>query len=120
MRAAELLRLLPQRPRHRDAQRAHGAAHRIQHVDLQRFPRGFRKAFVPHAAHKPRKLLGPGHWKSTCNIIRVIRKLKSGGYRLYSKKRNPQTGKRRNLGTFHTREEAEQHEREVQFFKRAH
>jgi hypothetical protein len=48
----------------------------------------------------------------------MIRKLKSGEYRLYSRKPNPKTGKRRNLGTFDTRAEAEQHEREVQFFKR--
>ncbi len=48
----------------------------------------------------------------------MIRKLKSGGYRLYSQKKNPKTGKRRNLGTFKTREEAERHERAVQFFKR--
>jgi len=48
----------------------------------------------------------------------MIRKLKSGGYRLYSRRRNPSTGKRRNLGTFKTRQEAEQHEREVQYFKR--
>ena len=48
----------------------------------------------------------------------MIRKLKSGEYRLYSRKRNPETGKRRNLGTFKTRSEAEQHEREIQFFKR--
>ncbi len=48
----------------------------------------------------------------------MIRKLKSGEYRLYSRKVNPKTGKRRNLGTFRTREEAEQHERAVQFFKR--
>jgi hypothetical protein len=48
----------------------------------------------------------------------MIRKLKSGGYRLYSRKVNPKTGKRRNLGTFRTREEAERHERAVQFFKR--
>ncbi|PCI93492.1 hypothetical protein COB11_05205 [Candidatus Aerophobetes bacterium] len=47
----------------------------------------------------------------------MIRKLPSGKYRLYSKKKNPKTGKRRNLGTFNTRKEAEQHEREVQFFK---
>jgi len=46
----------------------------------------------------------------------MIRKLSSGGYRLYS--RNPSTGKRRNLGTFRTREEAEAHERAVQYFKR--
>ena len=48
----------------------------------------------------------------------MIRKLKSGQYRLYSKKVNPKTGKRRNLGTFDTRQAAAQHEREVQFFKR--
>lgn len=48
----------------------------------------------------------------------MIRKLSSGEYRLYSRKVNPKTGKRRNLGTFKTRKAAEQHEREVQFFKR--
>ncbi|HEY2925065.1 MAG TPA: hypothetical protein VGJ98_08895 [Candidatus Eisenbacteria bacterium] len=48
----------------------------------------------------------------------MIRKLKSGEYRLYSRKRNPKTGKRRNLGTFKTRKAALQHERQVQFFKR--
>lgn len=48
----------------------------------------------------------------------MIRKLKSGQYRLYSRKIDPRTGKRRNLGTFNTREEAERHERAVQFFKR--
>jgi hypothetical protein len=48
----------------------------------------------------------------------MIRKLPSGQYRLYSRKVDPKTGKRRNLGTFNTREEAERHERAVQFFKR--
>jgi len=48
----------------------------------------------------------------------MIRKLKTGQYRLYSRKVNPKTGKRRNLGTFETRDAAVQHEREVQFFKR--
>ncbi len=48
----------------------------------------------------------------------MIRKLKSGKYRLYSRKTDPRTGKHRNLGTFDTRQAAEQHEREVQFFKR--
>jgi 5'-3' exonuclease len=48
----------------------------------------------------------------------MIRKLASGEYRLYSRKKNPSTGKRRNLGTFKTREAAEKHEREVQYFKR--
>lgn len=49
---------------------------------------------------------------------RMIRKLKSGEYRLYSRKKDPDTGKRRNLGTFDTRAAAEKHEREVQYFKR--
>jgi hypothetical protein len=48
----------------------------------------------------------------------VIRKLKSGKYRLYSQKKDQRTGKRKNLGTFDTREQAQQHERQVQFFKR--
>ena len=48
----------------------------------------------------------------------MIRKLPSGEYRLYSRKRDPRTGKRRNLGTFATRAAAERHERAVQFFKR--
>jgi hypothetical protein len=48
----------------------------------------------------------------------MIRKLASGEYRLYSRKLDPKTGKRRNLGTFPTREKAEKHEREVQYFKR--
>ena len=48
----------------------------------------------------------------------MIRKLKSGRYRLYSRKLNPKTGKRRNLGTFRSRAAAERHEREVQYFKR--
>jgi hypothetical protein len=49
----------------------------------------------------------------------MIRKLKTGEYRLYSRKKNPKTGKRRNLGTFKTRAAAQKHERAVQFFKRA-
>jgi hypothetical protein len=48
----------------------------------------------------------------------MIRKLKSGKYRLYSRKKDPKTGKRKNLGTFATREEAGKHERAVQYFKR--
>jgi len=49
----------------------------------------------------------------------MIRKLKSGVYRLYSRKRNPKTGKRRNLGTFRSLAAAKRHERAVQYFKRA-
>ena len=53
-------------------------------------------------------------WQSTA----MIRKLAAGGYRLYSRKLNPATGRRRNLGTFATRAAAEKHERAVQYFKR--
>jgi hypothetical protein len=48
----------------------------------------------------------------------MIRKLKSGEFRLYSRKKNPKTGRRRNLGTFASRAAAEKHERAVQYFKR--
>jgi hypothetical protein len=48
----------------------------------------------------------------------MIRKLKNGKFRLYSRKKNPKTGKRRNLGTFKTRAAALEHERAIQFFKR--
>ena len=48
----------------------------------------------------------------------MIRKLASGQFRLYSRKTNPKTGKRRNLGTFGSRAAAERHERAVQYFKR--
>jgi hypothetical protein len=49
----------------------------------------------------------------------MIRRMGNGKYRLYSRKRNPQTGKRRNLGTFESLGAARQHERAVQFFKRS-
>jgi hypothetical protein len=48
----------------------------------------------------------------------MIRKLNSGEYRLYSSRKDPKTGKRRNLGTFSSRDKAEAHERAVQYFKR--
>ncbi|HTF89514.1 MAG TPA: hypothetical protein VK843_13965 [Planctomycetota bacterium] len=48
----------------------------------------------------------------------MIRKLSDGKYRLYSRKLNPKTKRRRNLGTFSTRAQAEKHERAVQYFKR--
>ena len=50
----------------------------------------------------------------------MIRKLKSGKYRLYSRKKDAKTGRRRNLGTFASLRAAKQHEKAVQFFKRAH
>jgi hypothetical protein len=48
----------------------------------------------------------------------MIRKLASGEYRLYSRKKNPDTGQRRNLGTFDTKAAAQSHEKDVQYFKR--
>jgi hypothetical protein len=51
-------------------------------------------------------------------VMHVIRKLKSGEYRLYSRKTDPKTGKHKNLGTFASRAAAAKHEREVQYFKR--
>jgi hypothetical protein len=48
----------------------------------------------------------------------MIRKLSNGEFRLYSRKLDPKTGRKRNLGTFRTREAAEKHERAVQYFKR--
>ena len=50
----------------------------------------------------------------------MIRKLVNGQYRLYSRKIDARTGKRRNLGTFDTRAAAERHERAVQYFKHRH
>jgi len=62
-------------------------------------------------------------WPEHCSLgfvgeAEMIEKLSSGKYRLYSRKRDPKTGKRRNLGTFGTRAAAQRHERAVQFFKR--
>src|SRR6266478_4206204 len=51
-------------------------------------------------------------------LAAMIRKLKSGGFRLYSRKKDPRTGKRKNLGTFRSLAAAKRHERAVQFFKR--
>jgi hypothetical protein len=61
--------------------------------------------------------ISEGFW-ALFRLRAMIRKLKSGEYRLYSKKTDPKTGKRKNLGTFENREGAEKHEREVQYFKR--
>jgi hypothetical protein len=51
-------------------------------------------------------------------LFTVIRRLKSGKYRLYSRKVNSKTGKRRNLGTFGSLSAAKEHERDIQYFKR--
>ena len=50
----------------------------------------------------------------------MIRKIANGNYRLYSRKKDPKTGRRRNLGTFRSLAAAKKHEREVQFFKKSH
>jgi len=57
------------------------------------------------------------YWSFACSFLGMIRKLKSGEFRLYSRKKDAKTGRRKNLGTFSTREAAEKHERAVQFFK---
>jgi hypothetical protein len=64
--------------------------------------------------------LGPAPFGTTelTEEATMIRKLPSGQYRLYSRKPDPRTGRRRNLGTFPSRTAAERHERAVQFFKR--
>jgi len=56
--------------------------------------------------------------ESASRLAPMIRKLPSGKYRLYSRRKNPRTGRRRNLGMFSSRAAAERHEREVQFFRR--
>ena len=48
----------------------------------------------------------------------MIRKLKSGEFRIYSRKKDPKTNKRRNLGTFGSIDEAKKHEREIEYFKK--
>jgi hypothetical protein len=68
-------------------------------------------SFSPQRSRRNRKARKEKHFT-------MIRKLKSGDYRLYSRKKDAKTGKRRNLGTFKTRKAAESHERAVQFFKR--
>jgi hypothetical protein len=64
-------------------------------------------------------LARPVHDSPRKGVVLMIRKLSSGQYRLYSKKIDPKTGRRRNLGTFTSRAAAEKHERAVQYFKRA-
>jgi hypothetical protein len=76
------------------------------------------------ATHVPTRAEAAGMRAALCECIAfpteiaMIRKLPSGKYRLYSRKKNTKTGKRKNLGTFDSREDAEKHERAVQFFKR--
>jgi hypothetical protein len=79
------------------------------------FGRHYNQVFVRHDySGEP----VTNHSPPTCISNSMIRKLPSGKYRLYSRKKNPKTGRRRNLGTFSTRAAAEKHEREVQYFKK--
>jgi hypothetical protein len=77
---------------------------------------------APHAALGRRANSAGGAAPQPCRAYAadMIRKLKSGEFRLYSRKLDPKTGRRRNLGTFATREAAEKHERAVQYFKHQH
>ena len=97
---------------------------------LDRF-RDLIDIFLAHPAHaaSPRVHDGMSMGKEHTAVIGVfmrgirespsmIRKLRSGQYRLYSRKVHPKTGRRRNLGTFKSRVAAEKHERAVQYFKR--
>ena len=74
--------------------------------------------FVRREPDRAAKLRGPTPRRFSYIFEFMIRKLKSGEYRLYSRKKNAKTGKRKNLGTFSSRAEAEKHERAVQFFKK--
>ena len=71
-----------------------------------------------HTAARPLKRRDGRRPPALLRVEQMIRKLQPGRYRLYSKKKNPKTGRRRNLGTFRTRAQAEKHERAVQLFKR--
>jgi len=73
---------------------------------------------IGRGAFSNRVNLTKNGWHGSCKIGVMIRKIRSGGYRLYSRKRNPATGKHRRLGTFRSLEAAERHECQVQFFKR--
>jgi len=72
-------------------------------------------ALMPHPASG--HLLPLSFGACVALFPRMIRKLKSGEYRLYSRKPDPKSGKRKNLGTFKSRAAAEKHERAVQYFK---
>lgn len=78
---------------------------------------GIRSASQEAAHRRSKARLGD---TKPCRRIHfsMVRKLKSGEFRLYSRKKDPSTGKRRNLGTFPSLEKAKKHEREIQYFKK--
>jgi hypothetical protein len=96
--------------RRADASAARACPPRASYRELSFVVRGFAIIQTVHAQYVAKR------WRH--EEAAMIRKLKSGGYRLYSRKTNPKTGHRRNLGTFKTRAAAEKHERAVQYFKR--
>ena len=61
------------------------------------------------------KTIATASWEEEA---KMIRKLKTGEFRIYSRHQDPKTGRRKNLGTFATREKAQEHERAIQYFKR--
>ena len=80
---------------------------------------GRPRSGIPRQAAEPPAVKMIGLCGEIFNSVNaMIRKLTSGKYRLYSRKKNSKTGRRRNLGTFSTRAAAEKHERAVQFYKR--
>ena len=78
-------------------------------------PRGRTRAGARNKIHEESFCL---KGKYASGVADMIRKLTTGQYRLYSRKKDPKTGRRRNLGTFKSRAAAEKHERAVQYFKR--
>ena len=100
--------------RKRDLPLKGGASERSEQVGVRG---GNACASIEAADPHPSLPQGEGNIFAESDIA-MIRKLPSGKYRLYSRKINPKTGRRRNLGTFATRPAAEKHERAVQYFKR--
>jgi hypothetical protein len=83
--------------------------------EMKRRPHG--EQLPPIVIQNQGESSGPEQDHGSSEEDQMIRKLKSGQYRLYSRKKNPKTGRRRNLGTFKSRAAAEKHERAVQYFK---
>jgi hypothetical protein len=107
-------------------------AHRLSRIKMTLW---FSTGQTPHSPDTRRQNTGSGGSQPFLNVVRqyatqpkldsqatkghhaMIRQLKSGQYRLYSRKKNPKTGRRRNLGTFRSKNAAQAHERAVQYFK---
>jgi hypothetical protein len=103
----------PIKPFSRKAVLTFYGVHRLRRVSLA-------GAHVRHALSSSAYIIRAGNHSLSRSLadVHMIRKLPSGEYRLYSRKVNPKTGKRRNLGTFDSRSAAMKHEKAVQYFKR--